>query len=97
MGVSENSVPLLTQWLVIIIPMKNGYFIGNINPTFSGPNPYIDWKGEGNTIQSWDKADQTKDNGVDVRPGASQFHPPRAALTADPRSWYWLALLKSRW
>ena len=21
------------------IPMKNGYFIGNINPTFSGPNP----------------------------------------------------------
>ena len=20
------------------IPMKNGYFIGNINPTFSGPN-----------------------------------------------------------
>ena len=26
--------------LLIIIPMKNGYFIGNINPTFSGPNPY---------------------------------------------------------
>ena len=25
--------------LLIIIPMKNGYFIGNINPTFSGPNP----------------------------------------------------------
>ena len=26
--------------LLIIIPMKNGYFIGKINPTFSGPNPY---------------------------------------------------------
>ena len=26
--------------LLIIIPMKNGYFIGNINPTFSGPNPF---------------------------------------------------------
>ena len=24
--------------LLIIIPMKNGYFIGNIHPTFSGPN-----------------------------------------------------------
>ena len=27
--------------LLIIIPMKNGYFIGNINPTFSGPTPYF--------------------------------------------------------
>ena len=27
-----------TQWLMIIIPMKNGYFIW-IYPTFSGPNP----------------------------------------------------------
>ena len=26
--------------LLIIIPMKNGYFIGKINPTFSGPNPF---------------------------------------------------------
>ena len=25
---------------MIIIPFLNGYFIGNINPTFSGPNPY---------------------------------------------------------
>ena len=25
--------------LLIIIPFLNGYFIGNINPTFSGPNP----------------------------------------------------------
>ena len=28
--------------LLIIIPIKNGYFIGNINPTFSGPNPLND-------------------------------------------------------
>ena len=27
--------------LLIIIPMENGYFIGNINPTFSGPNPDV--------------------------------------------------------
>ena len=40
MGVSENSVPLNPMVLLIIIPMKNGYFIGNINPTFSGPNPH---------------------------------------------------------
>ena len=33
--VSENSVPHCTHWLMIIIPVKNGYFIGNINPTFS--------------------------------------------------------------
>ena len=41
LGVSENSVPLNPMVLLIIIPMKNGYFIGNINPTFSGPNPSI--------------------------------------------------------
>ena len=35
MGVSENSVPLNPMVLLIIIPMKNGYFIGNINPTCS--------------------------------------------------------------
>ena len=39
MGVSENSVPHCTQWLMIIIPITNGYFIGNINPTFSVTNP----------------------------------------------------------
>ena len=38
MGLSENSVPHCTQWLMIIIPMKNGYFIGNI-PYFQ-TNPY---------------------------------------------------------
>ena len=33
---SENRlVPLNPMVLLIIIPMKNGYFIGNINPTFS--------------------------------------------------------------
>ena len=35
MGLSENSVPLNPMDLLIIIPMKNGYFIGGINPTFS--------------------------------------------------------------
>ena len=30
MGLSENSVPLNPMVLLIIIPMKNGYFIGNI-------------------------------------------------------------------
>ena len=30
MGLSENSVPHCTHWLMIIIPMKNGYFIGGI-------------------------------------------------------------------
>ena len=44
MGVSENSVPLNPMVFMIIIPMKNGYFIGNINPTFSGPNPFSSYK-----------------------------------------------------
>ena len=35
MGVSENSVSLNPMVFMIIIPMKNGYFIGKINPTFS--------------------------------------------------------------
>ena len=35
--VTENVVyiPLNLMVLLIMIPMKNGYFIGNINPTFS--------------------------------------------------------------
>ena len=40
MGLSENSVPLNPMVLLIIIPMKNGYFIGKINPTFSVTHPY---------------------------------------------------------
>ena len=39
-GVSENSVPLNPMVLLIIIPMKNGYFIGNI-PYFQ-TNPCYD-------------------------------------------------------
>ena len=38
------STPLYPMVLLIIIPMKNGYFIGNINPTFSEKpiySPYI--------------------------------------------------------
>ena len=31
--------PLYPMVLLIILPFLNGYFIGNINPTFSGPNP----------------------------------------------------------
>ena len=34
LGVSENSVPLNPMVLLIIIPMKNGYFIGNIPNIF---------------------------------------------------------------
>ena len=34
MGLSENSVPLNPMVLLIIIPMKNGYFIGNIPNIF---------------------------------------------------------------
>ena len=45
MGVSENSVPLFTQWLMIIIPFLNGYFIGNI-PYFQ-TNPYGGHGGHG--------------------------------------------------
>ena len=33
--VRKCCVPLKPMVLLIIIPMKNGYFIGNINPTFS--------------------------------------------------------------
>ena len=40
MGVSENSVPHCTQWFCWSLSLLNGYFIGDINPTFSGPNPY---------------------------------------------------------
>ena len=40
-SVSESSVPLNPMVLLIIIPMKNGYFIGNINPTFSD-KPILD-------------------------------------------------------
>ena len=34
MGVSENRVPLNSMVFMIIIPMKNGYFIGNIPNSF---------------------------------------------------------------
>ena len=38
MGVSENSVPLFTQWFCWSLSLLNGYFIGNI-PYFQ-TNPY---------------------------------------------------------
>ena len=38
MGLSENSVPLHPMVLLIIIPMKNGYFIGNIPNIFRQPH-----------------------------------------------------------
>ena len=43
MGVSENVVyPIVPNGFADHeIPFLNGYFIGNINPTFSGPNPYV--------------------------------------------------------
>ena len=37
LGLSENSVPY-TQWLMIIIPFLNGYFIGNIPNIFRHTN-----------------------------------------------------------
>ena len=39
MGVSENSVPLFTQWFCWSLSLLNGYFIGNI-PYFQ-TNPYV--------------------------------------------------------
>ena len=43
-GLSENRLNPYTQWLMIIIPMKNGYFIGKINPTCSDkPMKSHDW------------------------------------------------------
>ena len=42
LGVSENVVyPEKPMVLLISIPMKNGYFIGNINPTFSDKPIFI--------------------------------------------------------
>ena len=41
MGVSENSVPLNPMVLLIIIPMKNCYFIGNIPNIFRQTHIYI--------------------------------------------------------
>ena len=35
LGLSENSVPHCTQWFCWSLSLLNGYFIGNINPTFS--------------------------------------------------------------
>ena len=39
-GVSENSVPLNPMVLLIIIPIKNGYFIGGIPHFQTNPNRY---------------------------------------------------------
>ena len=39
--------------LLIIIPMKNGYFIGNINPTFSD-KPMLGHVGTGHVGTCWD-------------------------------------------
>ena len=43
MGVSENSVPLNPMVKKIIIPMKNGYFIGNIPNIFRQTHIEDDW------------------------------------------------------
>ena len=40
LGVSENSVALNPMVLLIIIPMKNGYFIGNIPNIFRQTHLY---------------------------------------------------------
>ena len=41
LDVSENSVPLNPMVLLIMIPMKNGYFIGNIPNIFRQTHIYI--------------------------------------------------------
>ena len=40
-SVSENSVPLNPMVFMIIIPMKNGYFIGNIPYFQTNPNMFM--------------------------------------------------------
>ena len=54
MGVSENGekTPFYPMVLLIIIPMKNGYFIGNMNPTFSVTNPNTSQNGRMETLLS---------------------------------------------
>ena len=52
MGVSENSVPLHPIVLLIIIPMKNGYFIGKINPIFR--QTQMSWQSLGETKEPHD-------------------------------------------
>ena len=42
MGLSENRLNPYTQWLMMIIPMKNGYFIGNIPYFQTNPYKYYD-------------------------------------------------------
>ena len=45
MGLSENVVyPLNPVWLMIIIPMKNGYFIGNIPYFQTHPDHFMKLK-----------------------------------------------------
>ena len=38
MGLSENTVPLKTQWLMIIIPLK--WLSSEVNPNFPDRKPY---------------------------------------------------------
>ena len=55
MGLSENSVPLNPMVLLIIIPMTNGYFIGNIPYFQTNPDHSVDTVGENWLIrlQNW--------------------------------------------
>ena len=47
LGLSENSVPLNPMVLRIIIPMKNGYFIGNI-PNIFRQTQFCGWSNPSN-------------------------------------------------
>ena len=76
MDVSENSVPLNPMVLLILIPMKNCYFIGNINPTFSVTNPYIptsSWVGHRCWAQERMKWDSSAFKAYEVSEVAGEF------------------------
>ena len=87
MWVSENSVPLNPMVLLIIIPMKNGHFIGNINPTFSDKpmsrNPTKFVKKQHNA---------TRHEGVDLQTSGGL---PGAAMSSLRRIRFWRAIASS--
>ena len=51
-GVSENSVPLNPMVLLIIIHMKNGYFIGNI-PNIFRQTHIVEYEYEYDELYPW--------------------------------------------
>ena len=54
MGVSENVVYPKTQWFCWSLSLLNGYFIGNINPTFSDKPKWQQFSVRSKSYISWD-------------------------------------------